>query len=213
MRTAVANAKGLDIASQLGVIQVAKVITPLEVLRVCNRERISFVLVGAYGLAAWFPDPRATQDVDLIVATKHVKKAVRVLSKAFPQLVPEDCEVVIRLRNTETEKIAIDVMKTSQPLMKAVFKHNQRIRYEGQDCRIPTLEMGLALKFGPMVSRLTRNDLKKLMDAHDFGMMVQHNPVINLEKLAELGDLVYPGGGKEVVDLVDRVRTGKKLRL
>ena len=212
MRTVIATAEGLDIASQLGVIQVANVISPLEVLQVCNREEISFVLVGAYGLAAWFEDPRATQDVDLIVASKHVKKAVRKLSKAFPQLNPEDCEVVIRLRNRETEKVAIDVMKPSQPLMKAVFKNCQLIRYEGQDCRIPTLEMALALKFGPMVS-VARDDLKKLQDAFDFGTMVRHNPIINLEKLAELGDLVYPGGSKEILELVDSVRTGKKLRL
>ena len=43
--------------------------------------------------------------------------------------------------------------------------------------------------------------------------MVKSNPDIDLNKLAELGDLVYPEGGKEVVEMVRQVRAGEKLRL
>jgi len=43
--------------------------------------------------------------------------------------------------------------------------------------------------------------------------VVKRNPEIDLEKLAELGDLVYPGGGKEIVEKVRQVRAGEKLIL
>ena len=43
--------------------------------------------------------------------------------------------------------------------------------------------------------------------------MVKANPDIDLERLAELGELVYPGGGKEIVDKVDQVRRGEALKL
>jgi hypothetical protein len=43
--------------------------------------------------------------------------------------------------------------------------------------------------------------------------IIDSNPNIDLEKLAELGDLVYPGGGKEIVEKVRQVRTGEKLML
>ena len=63
-----------------------RVIPLPDVLRVLNRGKISYVLVGAHGLASWRGKPRATEDVDVIVAAKHVKKATQLLLDAFPQL-------------------------------------------------------------------------------------------------------------------------------
>ena len=51
-------------------------LSPLDVIRVLNREKISFVLVGAYGLSGWM-HARATEDVDVVVAARQVGKAVR----------------------------------------------------------------------------------------------------------------------------------------
>jgi hypothetical protein len=51
------------------------------------------------------------------------------------------------------------------------------------------------------------------MDASDFIRIVNVNPDIDLAKLEELGDLVYPGGGKEIVEKVRQVRAGQKLVL
>ena len=76
--------------------------------------------------------------------------------------------------------------------------------------KIPTLEMALAMKFGPMVSP-NRADGKKRQDAADFTLIVAGHPEIDLEMLAEFGELVYPGGGKEIVELVRKIRAGEKL--
>jgi hypothetical protein len=43
--------------------------------------------------------------------------------------------------------------------------------------------------------------------------MVEANPDIEMKKLSELGDLVYPGGGKEIQEMVRRVRAGEILQL
>jgi hypothetical protein len=72
--------------------------------------------------------------------------------------------------------------------------------------------MALAMKFAPMIS-LNRADEKKLIDASDFIVIVKSNPEIDLEKLAQLGDLVYPGGGAEIIEKVRQVRAGEKLHL
>jgi hypothetical protein len=77
---------------------------------------------------------------------------------------------------------------------------------------VPTLEMALACKFAPMIS-LTRMDEKKLIDAADFIDMVKRNADIDLEALEELGNVVYNGGGQEILELVRRVRAGEKLEL
>jgi hypothetical protein len=68
------------------------------------------------------------------------------------------------------------------------------------------------MKFSAMIS-LTRDDDKKHFDAGDFIRVVKANPDIDLEKLHTLGQLVYNGGGAEVVEKVRQVRAGERLKL
>ena len=156
--------------------------------------------------------PRASQNVDVVVALRQHKKALKLLLAAFPHLEPDDNPVVTRLRDPETGDVAIDVMKPNQELYREAFKHTVSIRTEDQKYRIPSLEMALAMKFAAMIS-LTRKDTDKGQDAVDFRRIVLANAEIDLEQLAELGDLVYPGGGKEVVEKVRQARVGEKFML
>jgi hypothetical protein len=197
---------------QMEVQMEKRFLSPLDVIRVLNREKISFVLVGAYGLAGWMPQARATEDVDLVVAQKHVKKATRLLVDEFPYLEADDQEVVVRLRDKESKDVLVDLMKPTQPHLREVFKHAEKIELKKQKYRIPTCEMALALKFAPMIS-LMRADEKKLQDAADFVAIVKKNSELDLATLEKLGDLVYNGGGKEILELVRRVRAGEKLDL
>jgi hypothetical protein len=197
---------------QLEVQMERRFLSPLDVIRVLNREKISFVLVGAYGLSGWMPQARATEDVDVVVAARQVAKAVRVLTKSFPHLEAEDVEVVVRLRDKETKEVAIDVMKPLQPPYHVIFKHAKKVAIGKEGYRIPTLEMALTCKFAPMIS-LMRVDEKKHQDAADFIAIVKKNTDIDLEMLEKLGDIVYNGGGKEILELVRRVRAGERLEL
>lgn len=186
--------------------------TPNDVIPVLNKAGISFVLIGAYGLGGWMREARATEDVDVVVAVKHLKKAVRALTAAFTTLEIQDEEVVVHLRDPDTRAAVIDIVKPTQPHLRVIFKHSQTVTSGGQEYRIPSLEMAIILKFAPMIS-LTRRDKDKYQDAHDFLSMVENNPALNLKKLTELGDLVYSGGGAEVVELVRKARAGEKLEL
>jgi hypothetical protein len=198
--------------SALSNYQVTNAIPLIAVLKALNSQRISFVLVGAHGIATWTKAPRATEDIDVVVATRHQRKAVKILLEFFSHLVAEDHEVVIRLRDPETSDVAIDIMKTNQPIYQAAFKNTKSLEMEKQSYRIPSLEIALAMKFASMIS-LVRADEKKHLDAHDFITMVKANPDVDFTKLEELGELIYPGGGKEIVEKVQQVRTGQKLVL
>jgi hypothetical protein len=206
------HAHSLAKAAQLTGFQMEKAISPGEVVTILNKAGISFVLVGAYGLVGWMKEPRATEDVDVVVAAKHHKKAVSLLVEAFPQLEADDREVVTRLRHRETKEVAIDVMKPNQELYRVVFKHTHKVTFGRQAFRVPSLEMALAMKFAPMIS-LYRADADKYQDAHDFIRMVLANSDIDLARLTELGDLLYSGGGKELVEKVGQVRRGERLNL
>lgn len=206
------HVQSLATSSALSEYYVPNLITPLEVIRVLNAARVKFMLLGAHGLGGWTREPRATKDVDVLVAARGHKKAVSALLAVYPHLQAEDNEVVTRLRDPETGTIVIDVMKPNQPLYRDALKNTHAVESEGQEYLVPSLEMGLAMKFSAMIS-LTRSDDKKHIDAADFIRMVRANPDLDLENLHALGQLVYNGGGDEIVENVRKVRAGEKLTL
>ncbi len=203
---------GLTTSTALSQYYDPDMITPIEVIALLNKAKISFVLVGLHGYAGWMNEPRATQGVDVLVAAKQQKKAVQLLIKAFPQLEPVDLPVVTRLRDRENHQVLIDVMKLVQHPYRVVFKHTNTIHSGGQTYRVPCLEMALVMKFSAMTS-LYRADEDKFQDAHDFIRMVKANPDVDLGKITELGSLIYPDGGKDVLEMVQKVRAGESLTL
>jgi predicted nucleotidyltransferase len=187
-----------------------RLIAPLEVIRVLNDAGVRFLLVGLHGIGGWMRKPRATEDVDVLVANRGHKKAVKALLEAFPYLEAQDEDVVTRLRDPESDVVKIDLIKPNQPLFREVLKHGHPVTVGGQTYNIPTLEAALAMKFAPMIS-LNRAEEDRHQDAHDFMYMIKANAEIDLPQLEALGALVYPSGGKEVLELVRKVRNGEKL--
>jgi hypothetical protein len=202
----------IEKSSWLSGLYYMKAIEPLEIVRVLNKANISYVLAGAHALGGWHMNPRTTEDVDLIIAKKHLKKAARSLLEAFPHLAAEDLPVVIRLRDRETQQVVIDLMKPLQTLYRETFKHTQTVKAGKLEYRIPCLEMALTMKFDAMLSPY-RDENKKHYDAGDFISMVKANPELNEDLLLQLGELVYEGGGKGILEMVRKVRAGEKLVL
>ena len=204
--------RNINKSALLSSYQVPNLIPLLDIVRVLNEARIRFVLVGAYGLSGWRQKPRATEDVDVVVAARQLKKAVKALLEAFPHLEAVDLPGVTRLRKHGTEDVVIDVMKPLQQPYREVFKYTEVVTTEGQTYRVPSLEMALVMKFAAMTSPY-RAESAKHQDAHDFILMVENNPGYDREELAELGSLIYPDGGKDVVEMARKVLAGEKLNL
>jgi hypothetical protein len=186
--------------------------TPLEVLGCLAQAGIRAVLVGTHALGGWMDEPRTSTDVDVLVATRNYKKAIRTLRAAFSDLEEAEEETRTRLRDEETKVVRIDVVKANGPLLRAVLENTHTITTEALSYRIPSLEMALALKFARLLTR-SWADPDKYMDAHDFICMAQWNPHVDEGTLAELGELIRPGGGREIVKTVNRLRAGGKLDL
>lgn len=204
--------KGLTKSAYLTSFQVPSSILPPDVIRVLNKEKVSFVLVGAYGLVGWRKEARATEDVNIVVSARQIKKAVRVLLTAFPNLEAVDLPVVTRLRERGTENVLIDVMKPVQQPYVEVFKHTKRVTSGGQSYLVPSLEMALMMKFSSMTS-VNRAVEDKYQDAHDFILMAKGNPDFNKDNLAELGRLLYADAGKDVLEMTRKALAGETLNL
>jgi hypothetical protein len=183
-------------------------ITPLKVVQVLDAAQIAYVLVGAHAVNGYTGAPRATTDVDVVV--RFPKKATLVLLRAFPELTPRDTPVVTRLARPDGE-YAIDVMKAStSPLWQKMLKIARPVRMGKISLRIPPVEGVLAAKMAAMASP-HRHIAKKMIDGGDFIQIVQVSERIDSRLAKELGELVYPGGGKEILKLIADALAGRRL--
>ena len=184
--------------------------TPLEVIPTLRAAGIEFVLVGAHGISGWLPQARATMDVDFLIRMQDKNGAAEAILKKFAGLELEKHADVWRFK--KQEDYVIDLMLARAPLFKRVFLEFETIVMERKQIRVPKLEAALAMKFAAMTGHYRRPE-KKYYDAGDFMSMVEANKNVNLALLNELGELVYPGGGDEVVQYVQDVRAGRKLEI
>jgi hypothetical protein len=189
---------------------MATQVKPERVIEVLNQAGVKPVLMGAHGLGGWQSKARSTEDVDVLVRKKDIRKAVRALQTAFPELTITDFPVVTRFTDPATRQVVIDVMKPTQAVFQVVFRHTIAV---GETHEIPDLEMALASKFAAMVSprRVTE---RKLQDGADFVNVVRHNrSEIDLRKLRRLADKVYPNGAAEILQLIADIDAGRMIQI
>ena len=195
---------------RMGRFPDATMYDPETVIRVLNKAKIKFVLMGTHGIVGWRSETRSTHDVDVLVAWKDYQKAVRVIHTAFPELEMADWKVVTRFKDQVTGNIVIDVMKPADDLFRVAFRYTVAVKRSHQ---IPDLEMAIAAKFAAMISP-RREQRKKFVDANDFIDMVDHNQdVIDLGKLKRLADKVYKGGGAEILKMVADIKAGRQIKI
>lgn len=206
------HARSLAISTALVSYYYADAVPPLEVVAALNHAGVPFVLIGTHALGGWMRRPRTTADVDILVASRHQKRAIHTLLGAFPWLTAGAAESNTPLYHSESRRVVVEVMKAGQPLLQAALKHTHRVRSTGQVYRIPSLEMAGTMKYGPMTDP-HRDWADRYLDAHDFLCRIQANTDLNLERLAELGDLVRAGGGRALAAQVRHIRAGGKLVL
>lgn len=180
------------------------------VIAALHRAGINPVLMGTHGLVGYRSEPRATQDVDVLVTKKVASKGVAVLGQEYPYLEVNSGTAVTRMLDPVSKKVMIDVMKPTTRLMTLVFRHNIKI---GSRHRIPALEMALACKFAAMRAPNRRQD-KQLLDLADFIDVVHYNrATLDLGKLQRLADLAQPRGGTTILALIEDIDAGRRIRL
>jgi hypothetical protein len=180
------------------------------VIEVLHDAGIRCVLMGTHALNTYRDEPRATQDVDVLVRKKDVARAIRVLRAAFVTLTLKDAKVVARFIDPSTGKPVIDLMKPTQKVYQMVFRQTVAI---GETHRIPNLEMALISKFAAFTSS-NRDRVRKMQDVTDFASVLEHNQKrLDVVKLARLAQHVYKGGATEVVKLMEDILSGRPIQV
>jgi hypothetical protein len=192
-----------------------------EILRTLIAKKIPFVLTGAHAIGGWTGRPRDTHDVDILVkGGRNQARAVKAIKELYPQLEVRDFHGVTAFFIPGEKQSVIDVTYPHRADIAETLAHPvwTEDKATGLRYRIPSLEAALANKYGAMVTP-NRNTQKRQMDIIDFGWMVKHSvdegqQPIDLEKLAALGEKVWPGGGgQEILRLVELVKADKPINL
>jgi hypothetical protein len=177
-------------------------VQPQEVIKVLKQASVKFVLVGAHGIAGWLDEPRATQDVDVLIQTRY-KQAVQAIEKAFPGLTVQDLPAVTRFLDPTDKRPVIDLMRSQAALYKLVAKNVHQV---GKSHAIPDLEMALVLKYAAMHAP-DRSMKKRLQDRADFiGMVTKNHEIIDEAKLRKLARGIKPGSGEAIMQLLHEAR-------
>lgn len=185
-------------------------VTPERLIAALHRAGINCVLMGTHGINGYRDEARATQDVDVLVVKKDVRKAVRTLQRLFPKLEVRENASVARFFDTVTGKVVIDVIKPSSRAMQMVFRNSIPI---GKTHRIPTLEMAVISKFLAMQG--TRRTMgKRMQDATDMvNMVVQNRRVLDVARLKQLADHAQPRGGDVITGLIADIDAGRAIEI
>ena len=183
---------------------------PEELIPLLHKAGVDFVLAGAHGISGWLAQPRATQDVDFIIRIKDKQKATQAILTKYPKLELEKHPDVWRFKIGE--EYLVDLILTRAPLFKRVISEFEDIEIKGIKAKAPKLEAALAMKFASMIGHYRKLE-RKYIDAGDFASMVSSNSTIDAGLLGELGELVYSGGGAEIVKMVENVRAGRTLEI
>ena len=168
----------------------------------------NWVLMGLYGYVGYLPEPRATQDIDLLIAHDEVETAINAILGRWPALEDERNPVVIRFRDPNEvgvdgeAKVVIDLMLPNDALYEAVIDRYHHVD-EASGHRLPIIEAALAAKYSALVSPY-RLFVRKQQDAVDFRRIVQANSQrVDRDIAHELAELIFPGGGDDILEFID----------
>jgi hypothetical protein len=185
------------------------------VVRQLRLKKIPFVLTGAHGIAGWTGRPRSTHDIDILVKSgRNHARAVKAIRELYPHLEVRPLRWLTAFFVPGEKESVIDVTFSHRPDNAVTLETGIWVEEHGTRYRVPSLEAALANKYGAMLTP-TRDAVKRGQDGVDFATMVRHSlnegrSPIDLEQLAALGEMVWPGGGgAEILKLVAEAKTGK----
>lgn len=210
----VGHAVGLEIANHITFHfretwrPLSMKITPNQVIETIVAGGVTnWVLMGLYGYVGYLSQPRATQDVDVMVAREQRDAAVNAISTRWPMLEIRDSPIVVRFADPgethggQAPQVVIDIMLPNDDCQLNILSDCVWID-PATGHRLPTREAALAAKYSAIVSPY-REWGRKQQDAVDFRSIVLPEPaLIDRNEAHRLGELIFPGGGNELLEFI-----------
>jgi hypothetical protein len=183
-------------------------IPPLDIAKILNRMKVFYVFVGGVIVGCWTGDPRATEDVDLILGKgAPVRRIVAAISKIRKDLKSTIYPSVIRFegKSPTGQRNLIDLIRPYDGVYSHAEEYFVDITVQGVPVRIPTPEMLVVMKFAAATS-LTRAPLKQAQDMIDLKTVVLAQPTLDLVIVRRIANFIGPTLGAKLIRLIKRTR-------
>ena len=179
-------------------------ITPQDVIDVFNAAGVQdWVLMGLHGYVGYMPEPRATQDVDVLVSYRQRKRARKAIAEKWPGLAVLELSQVIRFRDPSDldaegqPRPVVDLMLPWSPFQELILEEYVVIDPQTGH-RLPTVEAALVSKYAAAISP-HRDRQRKEYDIGDFRRIVRANHgQLDTSALRRLAALVWEQGADEI---------------
>jgi len=201
--------KSFELSSQ----QTEDVVNPLEVAALFEEQELSFVLIGGHMLSFYTGIARATVGVDFIISDADFAKASKTINQSYRQFRETDrvYHVTFDTKKNVVDPERIDLIKDVFPLFREVVsQYSTRLREDIHSVKIPTIEAAIALKFAASISP-NRGNEDKPIDNTDLLRLIKSTAKFDEKALFALGELIYTGGGKELISVVNDMKSGKSV--
>ncbi|HJQ79200.1 MAG TPA: hypothetical protein VJ828_04560 [Lacipirellulaceae bacterium] len=184
-------------------------ITPQDVIDALNAGgEKNWVLMGLHGYVGYMPNPRATQDVDIMVPYSERQRAKKAITARWPTLKIRELSQVTRFgdpADLDAEghpKQVIDLMHPWSPFQELILKEYVIVD-EATQHRLPTLEAAIASRYAIMRSANADRAYRDQNDA-DFRRLAKANRGnIKEVDLHRLASLVWEGGANEIARFIE----------
>jgi hypothetical protein len=184
-------------------------VTPQQVIDVLVEAGVkNWVLMGLHGYVGYLPEPRATQDVDVMIPYSEKKRATKAVTQAWPELEVRELSQMVRFLDPNDR----DAEGAPQPVLDLMLpwgKFQQTILEkfvvtdEATGHRVATLEAAIVSKYAAVLSSHRSWDRKE-QDAVDLRKLVRANyKRLDRDVLRDLADQVWQGGGEEILQFVE----------
>jgi hypothetical protein len=183
-------------------------ITPQDVIDALNAGGVkNWVLMGLHGYVGYMPNPRATQDVDVMVPYSALARAKKAIASRWPSLHVSELSQVTRFADPADldaegrPKPVVDLMHPWSPFLELVLNEYVIVDQATQH-RLPVLEAAIVSRYAMMRSSdCCRAD--KEQDACDFRRLTKANQErIREGDLLRLASLIWERGGDEISNFV-----------
>jgi hypothetical protein len=184
-------------------------IPPLDIAKILNRMKVFYVFGGGVIVGCWTGDPRATEDVDLILGKgAPVRKIVAAIGKIRKDLKSTIYPSVIRFegKSPTGQRNLIDLIRPYDGVYSHAEEYFVDITVQGVPVRIPTPEMLVVMKFAAATS-LTRAPLKQAQDMIDLKTVVLAQPTLDLVVVRRIANFIGPKLGAKLIRLIKRTRS------
>ena len=184
-------------------------ITPQQVIDAIVEVGVEdWVLMGLYGYVGYLAQPRATQDVDVMIGLDEKDLAIGAILDNWPMLEMRDqSPIVVRFADPgethggQAPQVVIDLMLPNDECQLAILRDRFVIDPETGH-RKPTREAALASKYSAIVSPY-RDWNRKQQDAVDLrSIILPDHESIDREAAFELAELIFEGAGAELLEFI-----------